>query len=78
MFSIGGAAFASNWDQALNQNAAKLATNAAAIANAFGVGMEIDYEQDSGASMNLLTTFVKVMQWRVGRREGEGVVSEGG
>jgi hypothetical protein len=46
----------------LNQDAAKLATNAANIAKQYGVGIEIDYEQDSGASMGLLTTFVKVFK----------------
>jgi len=60
MFSIGGAAYSSNWDSALQQGAAKLATNAANIAKQYGVGIEIDYEQDSSASMSLLTTFVKV------------------
>eukprot|EP00026_Physarum_polycephalum_P013234 Phypoly_transcript_13614.p1 GENE.Phypoly_transcript_13614~~Phypoly_transcript_13614.p1 ORF type:complete len:262 (+),score=19.26 Phypoly_transcript_13614:133-918(+) len=59
IFSIGGASYASNWDQALNQDAVKLATNAANIAKQYGVGIEIDYEQDSSASMGLLTTFVK-------------------
>lgn len=60
MFSIGGASFASNWDQALQQDAVGLAKNAAAIAQKYGVGIEIDYEQDSSASMGLLTTFVEV------------------
>jgi len=59
LFSIGGASFSANWDSALNQDAVKLAQNAAAIAQQYGVGIEIDYEQDSGASMSLLTTFVK-------------------
>jgi len=59
LFSIGGASFASNWDQALGQNPTKLAQNAAAIANQYGVGIEIDYETDSSASMSALTTFVK-------------------
>jgi len=59
LFSIGGASYSSNWDTALAQNAVQLATNAAAIANQYGVGIEIDYEQDSSGSMSLLTTFVK-------------------
>ncbi len=45
LFSIGGEAYSSRWDTALSQNAAGLAKNAAAIAQKFGVGMEIDYEQ---------------------------------
>jgi hypothetical protein len=59
MFSIGGASYSSNWDSALASNAVQLATNAANIAKQYGVGIEIDYEQDSSGSMNSLTTFVK-------------------
>jgi len=59
LFSIGGASYASNWDQALAQNPTQLGKNAAAIAIKYGVGFEIDYEQDSGSSMNALTTFVE-------------------
>lgn len=60
IFSIGGASFATNWDSALAQGATTLAQNAAKIAQQYGVGIEIDYETDSGSSMSLLTTFVKV------------------
>jgi len=59
IFSIGGADWASHWDQALTQDAAGLARNAANIAKQYGVGIEIDYEQDSSGSMGLLTTFVQ-------------------
>jgi len=59
IFSIGGAAYSSNWDSALSQGAAKLAQNAANIAKQYGVGIEIDYEQDSSSSMAALTTFVQ-------------------
>jgi len=59
LFSIGGASYASNWDQALASNAEQLGKNAAAIAQQFGVGIEIDYETDSSSSMPALTTFVK-------------------
>lgn len=59
IFSIGGASYSSNWDTALAQGAVQLAKNAAAIAMKYGVGIEIDYEQDSSASMGALTTFVQ-------------------
>jgi len=59
IFSIGGASYSSNWDQALASNAQKLAQNAASIAQEYGVGIEIDYETDSSTSMPALTTFVK-------------------
>jgi len=59
IFSIGGASYSGNWDQALAQNPTQLAKNAAAIAQQYGVGIEIDYETDSATSMPALTTFVK-------------------
>jgi len=59
IFSIGGESYSSDWDRALSTNAAQLARNAAAVANKFGVGFEIDYETDSSGSLNNLDTFVK-------------------
>jgi len=59
IFSIGGESYSGDWDRALSSNAAQLARNAAAVANKFGVGIEIDYETDSGSSLNNLHTFVK-------------------
>jgi len=59
IFSIGGASYSQFWDQALASNPATLARNAASVAQRFGVGIEIDYETDSGTSLNALETFVR-------------------
>jgi hypothetical protein len=58
MFSIGGAAYISLWDQAL-RDPTTLAKNAAEVAKQFGVGIEIDYENENAASLNALDSFVK-------------------
>jgi len=59
IFSIGGESYSGDWDRALSSNAVQLAKNAAAVANKFGVGIEIDYETDSSGSLTQLDTFVK-------------------
>jgi len=60
LFSIGGEVYSSDgkWSQAL-ANPATLARNAAAISQAFGVGIEIDFEVDSSQYSSALDTFVK-------------------
>ncbi|EFA79437.1 hypothetical protein PPL_07855 [Heterostelium album PN500] len=62
MFSIGGAgivlnSWSSEWDQALTKDPTTLGKNAAAIAQEFGVGIEIDYESE--ANTPKLDAFVK-------------------
>lgn len=58
MFSIGGASYTSLWDQALASNPTQLGLNAAAAARQFGVGMEIDYENDSNPNLTGLQSFI--------------------
>jgi hypothetical protein len=58
MFSIGGASYISDWDTALSTNPTQLGLNAAAAAKKFGVGMEIDYEQDSNPNITGLQSFI--------------------
>jgi hypothetical protein len=58
MFSIGGASYTSDWDQALSSNPTQLGLNAAATAKQFGVGMEIDYENDSNPNLAGLQSFI--------------------
>jgi len=60
LFSIGGAAYSNLWDQALSSDSTQLAKNAAAAAQQYGVGIEIDYENDNGQSLDALDNFVKV------------------
>ena len=58
MMSIGGLTYTDAWDQALATDAQQLGLNAAAIAEDFGVGMEIDYERNVGANLVGLQAFV--------------------
>ncbi|GAM28473.1 hypothetical protein SAMD00019534_116490 [Acytostelium subglobosum LB1] len=57
MFSIGGESWSGEWDDALGKDPVTLGLNAAAIAKQFGVGIEIDYENE--ASTPKLDAFVK-------------------
>ena len=58
MLSLGGATYTSDWDSALNQNAALLGQKAAALATQLGVGMEIDYENSSSPNLTGLGSFI--------------------
>jgi hypothetical protein len=58
MMSIGGVTYTDAWDEALEADAELLGLNAAAIAQEFGVGIEIDYERNTGANLTALQTFV--------------------
>jgi len=58
IWSIGGASWSNRFVQALNQNAAQFAKNAAAAALKYDVGIEIDVEVDGNSYMSQLTTFV--------------------
>jgi hypothetical protein len=56
--SIGGITYVNPWNQALATNAAQLGRNAAAVAARLGVGMEIDYEENSSPNLVGLQAFV--------------------
>ena len=58
MLSIGGITYTDAWNTALATNATQLATNAAAIAESLGVGIEIDYEENTNANLDGLQTFI--------------------
>lgn len=58
MLSIGGQTYTSFWDQALASNATQLGINAANAAKALGVGMEIDYENNSNPNLTGLQAFI--------------------
>ncbi|MEV8516070.1 hypothetical protein [Dactylosporangium sp. NPDC051484] len=58
MLSIGGITYTSAWDSALAENPAQLARNAVAVAQRLGVGIEIDYEQNSSPKLAGLQTFI--------------------
>jgi hypothetical protein len=58
MFSIGGITYTSDWNSALAANSTLLGQRAAAVATQFGVGIEIDYEENSAANLTGLQNFV--------------------
>lgn len=58
MMSIGGVTYVDLWDQALASDAWQLGFNAAKIAEHFGVGIEIDYEQNSDPDLGGLEEFI--------------------
>ncbi len=58
MLSAGGATYTSFWDQALSTNATQLGINAAKLAKAMGVGIEIDYENDASPNLAGLQEFI--------------------
>jgi hypothetical protein len=59
MLSIGGITYTDDWDAALAANARQLGMNAARIATALGVGIEIDYENASNPNLDGLQAFIK-------------------
>jgi hypothetical protein len=58
MLSIGGITYVNVWDQALSENATLLGQRAAAVATQLGVGIEIDYEQNSSPNLVGLQNFI--------------------
>ncbi|MET9673287.1 hypothetical protein ABZY68_09360 [Streptomyces sp. NPDC006482] len=58
MLSIGGITYTDEWDAALAENATQLGLNAAAVAADLGVGIEIDYEQNTGPNLAGLQAFI--------------------
>lgn len=59
MFSIGGHTYTDAWNQALDRDPAQLGLNAAEMANTFGVGVEIDYEENSDPRLAALDQFIR-------------------
>jgi hypothetical protein len=58
MLSIGGITYVDAWNQALSQDATQLGLNAAAVASALGVGIEIDYEENRNPNLAGLQAFI--------------------
>src|SRR5262245_46383583 len=58
MLSIGGITYVDPWNQALAQNATQLGLNAAAVATQLGVGIEIDYEENTSPNLIGLQAFI--------------------
>lgn len=58
MLSIGGITYVDAWNQALATNAWQMGLNAAETALRMGVGIEIDYEQNSSPNLSGLQSFI--------------------
>ncbi|WP_238009133.1 hypothetical protein KZZ52_25860 [Dactylosporangium sp. AC04546] len=58
MLSIGGFTYTDAWTAALAENAAQLGRNAAAVAQRLGVGIEIDYEENTAPDLVGLQAFI--------------------
>jgi hypothetical protein len=58
MLSIGGITYTAAWDAALAKDARGLGLKAAAVARTLGVGIEIDYEQNSSPNLTGLQSFI--------------------
>jgi len=58
MLSIGGITYVKPWNDALAQDAWQLGLNAAEVAGALGVGIEIDYEENRSPNLVGLEQFI--------------------
>src|SRR5262245_18882209 len=58
MLSIGGITYVDPWNQALAANATQLGLNAAEVAQRLGVGIEIDYEENTDPNLAGLQAFI--------------------
>jgi hypothetical protein len=58
MLSIGGITYTDAWNQALSTNATQLGLNAAEAAQRLGVGIEIDYEENTNPNLVGLQAFI--------------------
>src|SRR6202045_3728273 len=58
ILAIGGITYTSYWDQALSTNATQLGIYAAQLAPRLGVGIEIDYENNTSPNLNGLQAFI--------------------
>ncbi|MDT7809130.1 MAG: hypothetical protein QOJ70_2943 [Acidobacteriota bacterium] len=58
MLSIGGITYVDAWNQALAANPTQLGLNAADVARTLGVGIEIDYEENTSPNLTGLQSFI--------------------
>ncbi|HEX5706781.1 MAG TPA: hypothetical protein VFX96_05780 [Pyrinomonadaceae bacterium] len=62
--SIGGITYTDAWNQALASNATQLGLNAADVAQRLGVGIEIDYEENTNPNLAGLQAFINAYRSR--------------
>jgi hypothetical protein len=65
MLSIGGITYTDAWNQALATNPTQLGINAAEAAQRLGVGIEIDYEENSNPNLAGLQAFIDAYRARL-------------
>jgi hypothetical protein len=58
MLSVGGITYVDAWNQALAANPTQLGLNAAQVAQSLGVGIEIDYEENTSPNLTGLQAFI--------------------
>ena len=58
MLSIGGITYTDDWNAALAANPTQFGLNAAEVAQQFGVGIEIDYEENTNPNLTALEAFI--------------------
>ncbi|HEX8285427.1 MAG TPA: hypothetical protein VF588_18880 [Pyrinomonadaceae bacterium] len=58
MLSIGGITYTDAWNQALATNPTQFGLNAAQVAQSLGVGIEIDYEENTSPNLAGLQSFI--------------------
>src|SRR5262245_49407075 len=58
MLTIGGITYTDFWNTALSTNATQLGLNAAEVAQQLGVGIEIDYEENTNPNLTGLQSFI--------------------
>jgi hypothetical protein len=72
MLSIGGITYVSDWNTALDTNATQLGINAAELAHRLGVGIEIDYEENSNPRLTGVQAFINAYRSYVYPVDGKG------
>jgi hypothetical protein len=65
MLSIGGITYVDDWNSALAANPTQLGLNAAAVAAQLGVGIEINYEENSSPNLAGLRAFINAYRSRL-------------
>jgi hypothetical protein len=74
MLSIGGITYVNDWNSALAANGTQLGANAAELAHALGVGIEIDYEESQTPNLTGLQAFINAYRAYVYTPDGTGTV----
>ena len=65
MLSIGGITYTDAWNQALQTNPTQFGLNAATVAQSLGVGIEIDYEENTSPNLTGLQAFIDAYRSRL-------------